>query len=54
METLIDAHDLVIRINRAPTDDFDSDVGDQDNPSRGVATANSKIGPIRSARPFSS
>lgn len=24
---LIDAHDLVIRINRAPTDDFDSDVG---------------------------
>jgi hypothetical protein len=24
---LIDAHDLVFRINRAPTDDFDSDVG---------------------------
>ena len=24
---LIDAHDLVIRINRAPTDEYDSDVG---------------------------
>jgi hypothetical protein len=26
---LIDAHDVVIRINRAPTDDYDSDVGDR-------------------------
>jgi beta-galactoside alpha-2,3-sialyltransferase (sialyltransferase 4A) len=26
---LIDAHDVVIRINRAPTDDFEDDVGDK-------------------------